>query len=214
MRAAGDDAFAMNHPLQCRCGTLQGYVARSSGVNRCVCYCRDCQAFAHFLGHAGEILDGDGGTDVIQTRAANVTFTQGQDALACMRLTPNGLLRWYAACCDTPVGNTLASSKISFVGLVHNCLESGGPALAESFGPVRAHVNTQSTQGKVTSSSLALVAVILRFMALVARARIDGSYKLSPFFKRDTGEPIVTPAVLSPGERDNLLRIVDGAVQS
>ena len=107
---------------------------------------------------------------MVQTRAANVTFTQGKDALACMRLTPKGLLRWYAACCNTPVGNTLASSKISFVGLVHSCLEGGGTPLIESFGPVRAHVNTESTRGKVTSSTLALVSVILRFMALVARA--------------------------------------------
>jgi hypothetical protein len=33
-------------------------------VNRCVCYCRDCQARA--LWAMGEILDGNGGTDVIQ----------------------------------------------------------------------------------------------------------------------------------------------------
>jgi hypothetical protein len=66
----------------------------------------------------------------------------------------------------------------------------------------------------VTSSSLALVAVILRFVALVARARIDGSYKLSPFFKADTAEPIVIPKVLSPSERETLLRVVDDARQS
>ena len=97
-----------------------------------------------------------------------------------------------------------------FVGLVHNCLEGGGATLVESFGPVRAHVNTQSTQGKVTSSSLALVSVILRFMALVARARIDGSYRRSPFFAADTGQPIVAPRVLSPGERDQFMRAVNG----
>jgi hypothetical protein len=51
-------------------------------------------------------------------------------------------------------------------------------------------------------------------VALVARARIDGSYKLSPFFKADTGEPIVIPRVLSRGERETLLRVVDGAGQS
>jgi Family of unknown function (DUF6151) len=188
---------------------VQGHVARSAGVNRCVCYCRDCQAFAHFLGRADDILDASGGTDVIQTRAADVAFTQGKEALACMRLTPNGLLRWYAMCCNTPIGNTLSNSKISFVGLVHNCLEGAGPELAESFGPVRAHVNTESTQGKVESSSLALVAVILRFIALVARARIDGSYRRSPFFAADSGEPIAVPRVLSLGERDQLMRAAD-----
>src|SRR5580693_8835680 len=123
MHRARREPSAMTHQLQCRCGTLRGFVSPSHGVNRCVCYCRDCQAFAHFLGRADEILDASGGTDVIQTRAANVVFTEGREALACMRLTPNGMLRWYSTCCKTPVGNTTANSKVSFVGLVHTCLE-------------------------------------------------------------------------------------------
>jgi len=199
----------MDHPLQCRCGTLKGYVSRSPAVNRCVCYCRDCRAFAHFLGRPGDILDVSGGTDVIQTRAASVAFTQGKETLACMRLTPNGLLRWYSTCCNTPIGNTLANSKISFVGLVHNCLEGGGPTLQESFGPVQAHVNTDSTHGKVRSSSLALITVILRVIALVTRARLDGSYKNSPFFAAGSGDPVAVPKVLSRGERDQLLQAVE-----
>ena len=195
----------MSHPIQCRCGTLKGYVSRSDGANRCVCYCRDCQAFAHFLGRAGEILDSNGGTDVVQTRAVNVVFTEGREALACMRLTPNGLLRWYSTCCNTPVGNTLANSKVSFVGLVHSCLEGTGPTLEVSFGPVQAYVNTQRTKGGVKSSPLALVAVILRVIVMVAGARMNGSYKRSPFFAADTGVPIVAPKVLSPDEREQLM---------
>src|ERR1700730_9313253 len=137
----------MNHPLQCRCGTLKGYVVHSAGVNRCVCYCSDCQAFAHFLGRPGEILDAQGGTDVVQTRPANVIFTQGQEALACMRLTPKGLLRWYAACCNTPIGNTLATPKLSFIGLAHTCLETPDNPIYQSFGPVRTWVNGASARG-------------------------------------------------------------------
>jgi Family of unknown function (DUF6151) len=195
----------MTHQLQCRCGTLRGFVSPSHGVNRCVCYCRDCQAFAHFLGRANEILDASGGTDVIQARAANVVFTEGREALACMRLTPNGMLRWYSTCCKTPVGNTTANSKVSFVGLVHTCLEGAGPTLDDSFGPVQAYVNTQSAKGGQKSNPLALVAVILRVVGIVARARIDGSYRRSPFFSADTGAPIVAPKVLSPGEREHLM---------
>jgi hypothetical protein len=145
---------------------------------------------------------------VIQTRAANVVFTEGREALACMRLTPNGMLRWYSTCCNSPVGNTLANSKISFVGLVHNCLEGGGPTVEASFGPVQAYVNTQSAKGGVKSSPLALAGIILRFIAMVARPRIDGSYKRSPFFTADTAAPIVTPKVLSPGEREQLMSAV------
>ena len=198
----------MNHPLQCRCGALKGYVSDSAGVNRCVCYCSDCQAFAHFLGRPSEILDAQGGTDVIQTRPANVTFTQGAEGLACMRLTEKGLLRWYAACCNTPIGNTLANVRVSFVGLVHSCLEGAGGSLDTYFGPVRAYVNTKSAKGEVRSSSIAMISVILRFIAMVARARIDGSYKRTPFFSADTGAPIVTPKVLSRGERERLMSAV------
>jgi hypothetical protein len=196
----------MTHPIQCRCGTLKGHVSPSQGANRCVCYCRDCQAFAHFLGRADEILDASGGTDVIQTRAANMVFTEGKEALACMRLTPNGMLRWYSSCCNTAVGNTVANSKVSFVGLVHVCLEGAGPTLDASFGPVQAYVNTRSAKGGGKSSPLALVAVILRVGGIVARARVDGSYKRSPFFSPDTGAPVASPKVLSPGERDRLMK--------
>lgn len=48
----------MNHPLRCRCGALQGYVSHPEKASRGVCYCKDCQAFAHFLGTPGDILDG------------------------------------------------------------------------------------------------------------------------------------------------------------
>jgi hypothetical protein len=198
----------MTHQLQCRCGTLKGHVSRSHGVNRCVCYCRDCQAFAHFLGRADEILDASGGTDVIQTRAANVEFTEGTEALACMRLTPNGMLRWYSACCNTPLGNTVADPKVSFVGLIHSCLGGAGPTLEASFGPVQAYVNTQSAKGGGKSNPLALIGVILRVAGMVARARVDGSYKRSPFFAADTGAPIVAPKVLSSVEREKLMSAV------
>lgn len=43
----------MNHPLQCQCGTLKGYVSPPDMAIRGVCYCKDCQAFAHFLERPG-----------------------------------------------------------------------------------------------------------------------------------------------------------------
>jgi hypothetical protein len=50
----------MNHPIRCSCGVLKGTVSKTDVVNRCVCYCTDCQAFAHFLKRNTEILDGLG----------------------------------------------------------------------------------------------------------------------------------------------------------
>ena len=110
-----------------------------------------------------------------------------------------------AACRNTPIGNTVANPRISFVGLVHNCLEGAGRTVEASFGPVRAYVNTQSAKGGGKSSPLALVAVILRVLGIVARARVDGSYKRSPFFSPDTGAPVAAPKVLSFAEREQLM---------
>jgi hypothetical protein len=52
-----------------------------------------------------------------------------------------------------------------------------------------------------------MISVILRFIAMVAGARLDGSYKRTPFFSA-AGAPIATPKVLSRGERDRLMSAV------
>jgi hypothetical protein len=198
----------MNHPLQCRCGTIKGFVSDPRSANRVVCYCKDCQAFAHFLGRNSEILDERGGSDVIQTLPKNVTFTQGIEALACMRLSEKGMLRWYANCCNTPIGNTLASVKISFIGLVHTCLETPDWPLQDSFGAIRAWANTNGAKGNPKPKTVGMGSTILWFAAMTLKARINGSYKYTPFFLVDKGTPIVSPRVLSSGELTSLMNAV------
>jgi hypothetical protein len=201
-----------SHPLRCQCGTIQGAVANPENGNHCVCYCRDCQAFAHFLGKADAVLDQRGGSEIIQVPPKNLTFSQGFEALACMRLTEKGLLRWYAACCNTPIGNTLMTPKISFVGLVHNCLESpGGQSLDDSFGAVRARVNTKGAKGDPKPEVGGQGAVIWWFITRVLKARLNGDYKRNPLFNPDTGKPVVTPRVLSAEEHSSVMNAVRAA---
>src|SRR5438552_314245 len=111
----------MNHPLQCRCGTIKGYVVRPGMAKRAVCYCKDCQAFAHFLKRADTVLDEHGGTAIVATVPKQVHFTQGLEALACMSLSDHGLIHWYASCCNTPIGNTPRDFKTPYVGLIESC---------------------------------------------------------------------------------------------
>jgi hypothetical protein len=207
----------MNHPLRCRCGTLRGQVSHPEKVSRGVCYCKDCQAFAHFLGTTGDILDERGGTDVVATLAKHVSFTQGVDRLACMSLSKKGMLRWYARCCNTPIGNTLRNMKLSHVGLVHTCLEqlesqTNARTLDAAFGPVRMRVNTQSAKGAAKPKTLPLstVASIVTFMGSLLRARLDGSYRQTPFFVSGQGRPVVAPKVLTAMERERLMQVVQG----
>jgi hypothetical protein len=205
-----------NHPLRCQCGQLQGQVRVDARLNHGVCSCRDCQAFAHFLGQADAVLDGQGGTEIVATLPQNVRFTQGASQLACMRLSPNGLLRWYARCCNTPIGNTPPGYKLHFVGLVHTCLKGGASAngtdaINASFGPVRMHVHTKFAKntpaGKPASMVASSVTSVLGFMRHVLRARLDGSYTTTPFFSA-AGEVAVVPTVVSAAERQQLMGLV------
>ncbi len=203
-----------SHPLRCRCGTLQGQVHDPRNSNHALCYCRDCQAFAHFLGRAGEVLDERGGTEVIQVLPRNVVFTQGADSLACMRLTSKGLVRWYAACCKTPIGNTLHTPKMSFIGLVHTCLkttDAGRESLDAVFGPVTCWVNPSGAKGEPKPKVAGLGRTLVWFFGTVVRARLNGDYRKTPFFDMATGQPVVQPRILSDPEHVQLMAAVRAA---
>jgi hypothetical protein len=194
----------MQHPLQCRCGTIKGWVSDTQSANRVVCYCRDCQAFARFLGQESETLDVQGGSEVVQTLPKNVTFTQGADALACMRLTDKGMVRWYAGCCKTPIGNTLENYKISFVGLLHNCLETPERPLQNSFGAIRTYANPHGALGEVKPRPTGMGTTIWWFVKTILKARVNGDYRRTPFFK--DGKPIANPYVISSAERETAMQ--------
>jgi len=191
----------MNHLLRCRCGTLQGNLERSASATRAICYCRDCQAYARFLGTPG-VVDENGGTEVVASLPRHVHFTAGLDVLSCVSLSEHGLLRWYAGCCKTPIGNTPRSPKVPYVGLIHSCFEGGSPAIEATFGPRRIAVNTRSARNPVRSTAMATAARVIGLMASALGNRLGGTYKQNPFFAADTGTPIRAVRVLSSAERE------------
>jgi hypothetical protein len=197
-----------DHPLQCRCGHLTGTVAQTPRVTRVTCYCRDCQAYAHALGLPEAILDDIGGTDIVATLQQYVRLIKGTDSLACLSLSDRGLLRWYARCCDTPIANTARSPKLSYVGLVHTCLGPSQRSLDAAFGPTSMPVNTTHAKAPVAARTFTALTSVARIFASVARARLDGSYKQSPFFVEALGTPVVVPRVLSAAEREQAMNAV------
>ncbi|HEY2782563.1 MAG TPA: DUF6151 family protein [Steroidobacteraceae bacterium] len=196
----------IQHPLRCRCGVVQGFVENPQRANRVVCYCKDCQAFARFLGNEDRILDARGGSEIFQVLPKDVTFVQGVESLACLRLTEKGMVRWYAACCRTPIGNTLENFKVSFVGLLHNCLETVDRPLQDFFGPVRTYAYPNGAIGDPKPKASGMATTIWWFLKTISKARFNGDYKHTPFFRMDTGKPIAAPHVLSHDERSNAMR--------
>src|ERR1700722_964829 len=183
----------MTHPLRCSCGALTGAVEHERLANHSICYCEDCQAFARFLGREADLLDARGGCENIQALPGDVTFREGVQHLACIRLSEAGLLRWYAACCNTPIGNTPATSKLPFVGLARACLESASPSVNESFGPVRFCRFTSGASGRPKPEPFGGGAAALWFIRNRLRARFTGGFTRNPFFVMTTDQPIVAP---------------------
>ena len=195
--------------VRCQCGAVEGTFTRSGRVIRLLCYCHDCQAFAQALGQAARVLDPLGGLDVLLTQPKNLTLTQGAQQLACLRLTPNGLLRWHTRCCSTLIGSTLANPKLAFLGLSNTCLDPGGLTLDDFLGPVTAWSFTAGARGSPRRLMETGRRRLQTFAMLsIVSARLSGHYKHTPFFRLDTGAPVATPRVLSPAERARLMAAV------
>lgn len=193
--------------IRCTCGALQGEaldVAPAVG-NHAVCYCDDCQAFAHFLGRAGEVLDANGGTEIFQMSPARVRFVAGTDRLACMRLTDKGMRRWYAACCRTPIGNTMASRGMAFVGVLPFCFErpADDPALERALGPILVRAFRRYAKGDrstIRADRIPFALDVLHLVRLLLWWKLRGDDRRSPFFDPQTGLPRVEAKVLDAME--------------
>ncbi|MDP2746694.1 DUF6151 family protein [Pseudomonas sp.] len=189
------------HSIQCQCGAVRGELDSIGVSNRIICYCTDCRAFAHFLGKAPFVLDKQGGTEIVQVAQSYLRFCQGEDLLAAVRLTEKGMLRWYATCCTSPIGNTMASRKVSFIGLIHTCLDR--QQMDKDFGTKVAVLNTDTALGKPKPTQHGLLGVIARFIWIVAKSCISGQYKKSPLFN-SSGLPRVSPKTLESDELEIL----------
>lgn len=169
--------------------------------------------FAHFLERADTILDPHGGTEVLQMSQARLRFETGRDRMACMRLTERGLLRWYAGCCNTPIGNIPAHRRLPYLGLINGCIDYGaaGHTPDSALGPIACRVNAHDLAIPARDIDAhdgiplrALLPVAVRVLGWSLR----GDPRRSPFFETATGTPIVTSRVLSPDERAQLARAI------
>ncbi len=194
--------------VRCRCGEVRGIVTNPSpeSVNRITCYCDDCQAFAHQLGRA-DLLNANGGSDIVQVAPAALSFTRGRDRIVGLRLKPGGLYRWYANCCNTPVGNTLTPA-VPFVGLFAQTFDA--PRLDDVVGTPTGALQGKFGIGEPPAGSTGLnLLVLLRAVARVLGWRLAGRAWPHPFFGRETRAPVYQVTVL-PAERREALRAYCG----
>lgn len=181
--------------LACDCGkvTLTAHNVSPRLGNRLVCYCESCQQFPIKLGKQDSVLDEYGGTEIYQMPPAQLEITGGREHVRCMRHTKEGLFRFYAGCCNSPIANS-PGLGLPLVGLIHsNDLEPG--RRDERLGPIRAHVNLDgATKPLPKERRKGFVLVILRILAQMMLWRIRKKVHPHPFFDRE-GRAIVKPEV-------------------
>ncbi|HEX5657468.1 MAG TPA: DUF6151 family protein [Polyangiales bacterium] len=166
----------MRLEIRCRCGIVAGHV-QVTEQRRVVCYCDDCQLYARYLNRV-DILDAHGGTDAVITAPGHVHLDRGQAFVRCLRLTARGAYRWYASCCNTPLGSTLGA-WLPFASLPSTCFASQG-----RLGPIDARVRARYASSHVPGAQLRVPLMFLLstlwFVLRQFRARRPSLYPLQP----------------------------------
>lgn len=182
--------------LKCSCGKLKGTatnVSESCGT-RIVCCCDDCQSFARFLNQENAVLDQYGGTDIFQMPLGNFKITQGIEQISSIRLSAKGMFRWYAKCCNTPIGNTMGSG-LPFIGVIHNIMDTA-TSRDEELGQSRGHIQTKFARQQVPIDLQgSALKINLRSLSKLIIWKIKGLNKPAVFFD-NAGKPIVEPKIL------------------
>jgi hypothetical protein len=170
-------------------------------VNRVICHCSDCQAFAHWLDQADRVLDAHGGTDICQVSPRTIHIDNGADQLACVRLTAKGPYRWFAKCCRSPIANTVPG--LPFAGLVRPSVEPDAVGLEVIHGRIFGcdaigDPETLDADRKIPPP------LLFRVIRKLVLRRLRGDHRHSPFHDQATGRAAAEPHRLDPAEREAL----------
>ena len=197
----------MKMAVECDCGKVKATIeSKHLRGYRAVCLCDDCQAYAHYLQRA-DILDANGGTDIIPAMPSHYTIQEGHEKIKCVRLSDKGMFRWYASCCQSPIGNSMSSRAMPYLGVPSRMFnkKNSTEQIENEFGPVRERIQAQFAKGPLPPLAQKTVSLpfMLRVIKFIAFAKLSRAGSSSPFFKAD-GKPVSEPYVLTTQERDAL----------
>lgn len=159
----------------CTCGQFQGHIRRPCLAIRAVCYCTDCQAYAHYLNADTPYLTAAGGTPVCVVQPENIVLTQGLNCLTYLSLSETGNYRFFTRCCNTPICNMARSAKTVHLSFIQACIATplNGPQLPVKIAS--ALRVPPSTAGWVKAWLMA------KYAFAVAKSWLSQGYRLNPF---------------------------------
>jgi len=220
--------------VSCLCEKLVASVDidQSKPATRLKCYCIDCRTYINHLKQADHYLDEQGGSDILQISPAQISITRGQEFLGNLKISPNGIFRWYATCCDSPICNTPINGKMPYVGLLnYNITKSTGQTALSSTNSKNTNATRTVTINRQTSTEqLNEILGPIKFgvgagskhpltapwpiskgfglrgtfstLKNIARWKRAGDDKKSIFINHESNLPAVEPTILSLEERN------------
>jgi len=172
-------------------------------VNRVICDCDDCQAFLHQLDRA-DLLDAQGGSDIIQIAPASLSFVAGRERIVGLRLTPRGLLQMVCKLLqDAPWQHARSGYSIGGgpgTGIQVETQKPDdlcGPPIGRIFGKY-------AIDGVPERSTRLNPWLVARVMRMVLGWRMGGQTWPHPLFDRAGRAPNFPVTTLSPQERKAL----------
>jgi hypothetical protein len=186
--------------IQCECGKFRAQLTQfpKNTPGRLKCYCDDCQAYLHYLNRA-DLLDENGGTEVIPAYPADINLLAGKEHVNCMRLSSMGMFRFYTTCCNTPIANT--DPKRPWAGIHRRMYTAKDPnELDKALGPVKSSIMGKYAKGTPPAGTpqkfdINGMGIVLPYLL---KGVLLGKSKRSPFF--ENGNALSTPKVLSSNE--------------
>ncbi|WP_298847416.1 DUF6151 family protein [uncultured Ruegeria sp.] len=180
--------------FSCTCGQLTGHIS-DRGVRlgtHVECFCHDCRAAQLYFGQPDPA---PGPVDIFQMAPDEIEIDSGEQFLSAMKLSPKGMLRWYASCCNAPLATTPPKPNLPFAGFIADRITGDVSAL----GPIttRGFVPQPNSKQKHEKVRFAVFGLLRRALG----SRLSGRWKNTPFFDHETGKATVTPNVISKDER-------------
>jgi hypothetical protein len=186
--------------IQCECGKFRAELTQfpKNTPGRLKCYCDDCQAFLHYLKRA-DLLDKNGGTEIIPAYPADIKLIAGKEVVSCVRLYQTGMFRFFTTCCNTPIANT--DPKRPWAGVHRRMYTVKEPdKLDTALGPVKSSIMGKHAKGTPppgTPQKFDFKGMVV-VMPYILKGIILGKSKPSPFF--ENGHAVAAPKVLTSDE--------------
>lgn len=165
-----------------------------SCAGRVTCYCDDCQKYLKKIGRE-ELMDNYGGSEIIPIHPGCFNIVEGQENLICYSLSPRGLRRWTAKCCNTPIANT--TSSLPWMGLSSAVFENSRLNREKELGEIKVRVMGKFMQGKAPFkvSQKVKLSDLFKLWPFFMKGLLFRKLKKNPLFQEDGSTPI-SPIVL------------------